>query len=1225
MELVQLHVHSEFSILDGCGKQEDYVKRAVELKCPAVCFTEHGSLRGAHKLHENATAAGIKPLYGIEFYAATDHRKKGLPSEERKAIRSQYKGKIQQNRAIREREKELGIRKRFHVTAIAKTNEGLKNLYRLSSKAWLDGFYIRPRIDLNLLEEYGDGLIILSGCIEGYANQALLADDPAKAVEYVERFYDRWGEDFYLEIMPNQLPAQKKVNLALTRISKRFEIPLVATIDAHYILKSDWQTHEVLLCVNTRRKLSDPNRWRFDCQDFWYQTRSEMAQNFKLHHPGLGMRAVARALDATVEIADKCNAQLELDPFRNLLPEPKVPDEYQGREFKYLVDLCMRGWDFQNIPKRAELIGKELGEYGERLKKELAQIREQNVTRYFLLINELYEWVHSQEIICGPGRGSAGGSLVAYLLKLTDIDPVEHGLLFERFLNPERIDLPDIDCDFEDRRRDEILDYIRERYGELHIAQISTSSRMNGRMCLRDLGRVLEIPLAEVGSLSASIVQRATKDERESQVIEDALLHTGIGRKFASKYPDVLRYARRLEGQTRGVGLHAAGVVVSCDELTDWVPLETRARDNERVKCTAFDMHGVEAQGLMKIDVLGLRTLSVIGDCLKTIKDRHDIDVDLQWIDINDKAVLDNFTALNFSGIFQFDAISAKEVCRGVTFNRFDDITAMVSLDRPGTARSGLAAEFLKRKNDPTRKTTHPVIDRICADTLGVIVYQEHAIKIFTDVAGYSPGAADSLRKKIAKSHGDETIREEKDKFISGALANGFEKKLAEELFNKLSFFGSYVFNKAHATAYGMISYRQMWLKTYYPLEFMWALLANEPDQERIARLIREALRMNIECLQPDVSESGETFKLSGNSIRAGLADIKGIGPAAVKSIVEHQPFKSFADFVERVELRKVHKGVISALVKAGAMSELVPNTKWFLENIEELWKKRTKVDWDVVLEGSKIESSFAGNEETIIAAEVSPLASGRNLVELHSDFLDRLSVEWAADLGGKWSWVWFKGTIAGVRYNQVGKYHVGSELDEDEKKQIGWGSQYASVNIEDESGENRRFIIESGVLDSLRLVLDEGVGTPIVGIALTNKWWKNFRCPMMFDVNVLRRKASNGESWTNIEAALMAPDQLFAGMKRSDLVRKVQRTKDGAVSGDALVVSVRRKHDRNTNEMAFLCLYTRAGVCNAVAFASAWPKVNYVLTPGVLARIYGRVQGDNFFIEKAKLHKKRD
>jgi DNA-directed DNA polymerase III PolC len=1538
--LVHLHVHSEYSILDGCGKQDDFIERARELGCPAVCFTEHGTVRGAYWLHETtALLKDIKPIYGIEFYMAQDHLVTGLQTSELTTIRKEFTNKTAQNKAVRAREKELNIKKRYHTTVLAKNDVGLKNLYLLSTIGWTDGFYVRPRIDLDLLEKHGDGLIILSGCMDGFVSNAIVEGRFGDAMALVERFRDRWGDDFYLEIMPNSLPQQVKINAAMAKISKATGVPLVGTVDCHYILKSDWEVHEVLLCVNTKKKMSDPNRWTFSTKEFWYMSRQEMTEMFHENHPALSHQEVEGAIDQTLLIAEKCTAVMDIDRFRALTPDLKIPKQHVS-EFQWLLHLCLEGWDRRDIAKRATALAKKRGqpldevmtEYAERLSLEMKMIEMKKAVSYFLIIWDLYAWVRSQEIVCGPGRGSAGGSLVSFLIGITDVDPVEHGLIFERFMNPSRIDMPDIDCDFEDRRRQEIVEWLRERWGQEKVSQISTVTRMTGKACLRDLSRVLDVPPGEVDAVVKSIVLRSSGDERASQTIEDAMVEFDVGRSFNAEYPDVLRFAQRLEGQARGLGLHAAGVIVAGDVLTDWAPLETRAHKGKRVTCTAFDMMGAEAQGLMKIDVLGLRTLSVISDALQAIKARTGEDIDLNWIDLNDQKTLDNFTAGHFAGVFQFDTASAEKICEGVTFDRFDDIPAMVALDRPGTARSGLATQYLARKSDPSKRVSiHPLIDKICDDTLGIIVYQEHVIKIFIEVAGFAPGTADSLRKQIAKRWGDEKLGKEREHFVDGAVSRGFPEDLAESIFEQIKFFGclpqdvkiatptghrpigdlregdqvyswtgsemipnqvvgtgrtrkrlvefelddgtvqrcskdhwwlvkstpksdfsiskerdihrgvtkfeltetlrdhpgeeyvktvdlslgmelessyeaksmfkvraegigegtllcplpaglesvsrpseprpregleegaheggpfgdsgasafddwrrqpvldgraglvlqedstapaqgggsvrtlrfipredrtpgsegahgpppkprsddapedqsrspllqvppegtrpradrrhpkivritylneptamadievendphnyvlsnglishnSYGFNKSHATAYGLISYWEMWLKTYYPRELMWGLLANEPDRARMMKLVREARRLGVEVIQPNVSTSGERFTITEGAIQSGLVELKGVGSAAVTSIVANQPYKSFKDFIDRIDLRKCHKGVITALAKSGSLVDLIPNTRWFLENLEEYWDRRKTLNWDKLLEGSRSEPQFSDDDKTMTAAEVSPLAFGKHPIEVHSDFLDGAPVEWVTTEGDDiWDlkWAWVCGTMVELRYNQVGDFHSGKEPSDEEKLRKKWGARYANVNLEDASGVNKRIKVDHDIFTSVREVVDKGAGHPVVALVTVNKRWKSLRVKILLDVVEIRRKAEAGEPWTPLEQALFEPGRLFQGYKKEDLTRKMRRAKSGSrrkLTGVCLIAVVSDKLDKNNNEMGFVTVFGRGGAYETVAFASVWPEVKDELEAGRLVKMTVTVSDSGgYFVESVQ------
>jgi len=819
-----LHVHSEYSILDGLGRQGDYLNRAVEFGHPALAFTEHGSMRGAYKLHENVSNMDPSnrpwPIYGCEFYVCEDRKTRGLQPDEVERIRATNKGRKAIGDALYKRELELGLRQRYHLTVLAKSQEGIANLFRLTSIGWMEGFWKRPRIDLETLERHREGLIVLSGCSGGVVPQLVVDGNIELADKRMEWLVERFGEDLYMEIMPTSYPDQTKVNKAMLRYSRRFNRPLVATCDAHYIRKEHVISHELLLCIRTHDVLSDPNRFRFSTTDFWFRDYAEMMDGFQTYHPYIDRADVRRALATTLEIAEKCQARLIIDRFKALVPSPGLPAKYKGNEFAFITDLCWTGWESRDMFERVKRLAAHRGvpyktlleQYMERLKYELAALKRQNVVSYFLVIWDMYRWAKDDaKIVCGPGRGSAGGCLVSYLLRITDTDPIEHGLLFERFLNPDRIDLPDIDCDFEDERRDEVIQYLRRKYGPDKTAQISTITTLKGKQCIRDISRALEIPFSEVDEVTSSVIERSSGDERASQTIEDSFKDFDVCRKFNERHPEVLQHARILESHARGLGVHAAGIVVSPKPLTEIIPMETRERAGVTEVVTGMEMWGVQGMGLVKIDLLGLRNLTVIKHCLEAIKERHGVEVDLNSLDLNDPKVLANFTAHAYSGVFQFDTPSADKITDGVEFTTFEDVVAMIALDRPGTARSGLAAEYLKRKKDPTRiRTVHPVIDAICADTYGVIVYQEHVIKMFTDVAGFAPGTADSLRKKIAKKFGDAALGKERENFIKGATARGFDSALAAKIMDQITFFGCLSSDTEVSTPNGPIPIRRL-------------------------------------------------------------------------------------------------------------------------------------------------------------------------------------------------------------------------------------------------------------------------------------------------------------------------------------------------------------------------------------------------------------------------------
>jgi DNA polymerase-3 subunit alpha len=1210
---VHLHTHTELSLFDGCGKQADFVKKAKALGCPAIGITEHGSMRGITRQRAACADVGIKPIYGIEFYLCEDHARRGLSPEDEKRVTAGL-SRAERSEAIYQEEVRQGIRDRNHLTVLAKTDEGLKNLFRLSSLAWIRGFYKKPRIDWAALEQHREGLIVLSGCLSGPVAKPVLDGDPKGALEKVEQLHAWFGDDFYLEVMPHRLEKQVKVNKALTQIAGSMGLPLVATQDAHWIGPDDCEAQQALLCIHTRDVLSNPNRFKFETDDFYLQGRAEMEMAFARNHGFMSKDVLRRALDATLEIAEKVTAQLRSDKFAALIPSPGIPDEFQADEFRFLQHLCMEGWERRQIVRRAAQRATHVGrseralehEYLARLKHELRTIRERKVVRYFLVIWDMYEYARAQRIAIGPGRGSAAGSLVAYLLGLTDLDPLEHGLLFERFLAPGRVDLPDLDCDFESRRRDEILAYLRRKYGEDRTAQIATIGTMAGKACLRDLGRVLEIPIREIDEVAATIEARKKGDERVHATIEDAFAEVQVCQQFNERHPKVLQLAKKLEGQARTLGVHAAGVVVSPVPLTDVCPLETRIspgkKKDEPVVVTAVDMHGVAELGLLKIDVLAVRNLDAIDDCKRMVHERHGVEIDFDAIDHNDPVVLQRFTDTDFTGIFQFDTPAARRLCQGVVFEKFEDVTTLVALDRPGTAQSGLAAEFIKRKADPdARVSIHPTVDEACADTLGVIVYQEHVMRILREV-GFTPEETDVLRRKIGKSFGKETLAKERGKFIELALKKGFSRALAEELIDQISCFGGYGFNKSHAASYALTGYRQMWLKVYYPVEYMWSLLCNEPELEEVARLSKQTRRMGIAVRPPDVNTATARWTIDGETIVGALSDLKGVGPAAIESILAARPFKSFVDFARRVDRRRVNRRVVEVLLRAGAMSELVLNQRWTLEHLPELWDLAIKERWPELarrLAASSEEPDWTEAEASAEAAKVSPLSEDRR-IEAQDDFVATLAVEFSRPSEEGF---WDRGhayILGVVRALKVGRDKNGS------------ATQYAYLALEARDGEELRVRLDGDVFECFREVAVVGALVAVhVGISAK---WRSLRGQYLVDLPTMRRKLEAGEALSTFEGMLTHEHHPVAPLSSRDISQQARR--GGVVKVVGLITHVYRKRDKKKREMAFFGLQGFAGYLDCLAFASTWEESQEKIRPGVVVSLELSCDGSSMILE---------
>ncbi|MGW8177329.1 MAG: DNA polymerase III subunit alpha, partial [bacterium] len=879
--------------------------------------------------------------------------------------------------------------------------------------------------------------------------------------------------------------------------------------------------------------------------------------------------------------------------------------------------------------------------YRERLAYELKALHRQKFVPYFTIIHDLYSWARGEDIMVGPGRGSVAGCLIAYLIGLTSVDPIEHGLIFERFINPNRIDMPDIDMDFEDGRRQEVFAYLRRKYGEDKVCQIATIGKLSGKQCLKDVSRVLEVPFAEVNAVTNSIIERSSGDERASQTIHDSFEEFEVCRAFNKRYPAVLEHSDVLEGMAKNLGIHAAGCVASPVPLTDIIPLETRKHDGRDVVVSAGDMYAVAAAGLVKLDVLGLRTLSVLKGAAKAVKERHGVEIDFEssQVDLNDPKVLQGFTDHDYGGVFQYDTPSADKVCSGVSFDSFEDIAAMTALNRPGTSRSGLATRYVDRKKNPEKAKKddfHPAVTKITSDTLGIIVYQEHVIKIFTDVAGFAPGTADSLRKTIAKKIGDETMGKERANFVRGAAEHtGMDEKTAHKIMDAITFFGSYGFNKSHATAYSMIAFWCMWLKTYYPLEFYWSLLKHEPDRIRIQQFAKHAKKRGIGFLPPSVSISKAEFSIDGErkAIRGSLVDIKGVGAKAAEGIMAAQPYTDFMDFLARVDRRKVHRGVVLALARAGALDDILPNPRWLVENIDPFWKMLTKKGEESqlavrqMLKDSETAPQWDDEERQLIASKVSPLAFGKHPMDAYGEFVKSNIQTKLAPMSDEGFFKRFNnrivlvgGIIVEVKLNQIGDFHTGRMPDEDARKRMFWGKRYANVNVEDVGGVQNRIKFDWDIYPDMRPIIELGIGSPVLVMASVNAKFENMKAHFAVDLEGMRRRLRAGEELTIWERIVIGDHPVKHIKAKNKKVAKARWTnayyrqdrKGGPFWG--VVTNVRLKYDKNGQEMAFFGLIGGNGfMIEAVCFHSQWPAVKRVISPGTMLKIQLDRQRDSY------------
>lgn len=914
-DFVHLHNHSEYSLLDGAarltddkGRPSEFLKTIAAMGYPALALTDHGNLFGAVEFYRSCNDVGIKPIVGIEAYVAPGSRF--------------------------DKEHRMG-ESMHHMTLLSYSKAGYDNLLKLSSQAYLEGFHYKPRIDKEILSKHADGLIALSGCLKGEIPSAIRAGNEEAAVKMVDEYKTIFGRDrFFIELMDHGLEAQKSVNPKLVALAKKTGTPVVATNDCHYFKRDDYLAHDVLLCIGTGKKLTDEKRLKYGSAEFFYKPPEDMLERFA---------EIPQALHSTLDIASRCELKIDFDNL--LLPRYEVPVGESPES--YLKKLCLEG-----LKKKK---GHLSDTYRQRLDVELSVINRMNFAPYFLIVWDFIRYARENGIPVGPGRGSGAGSLVAYALAITSIDPIENGLLFERFLNPDRRSMPDLDIDFSDEGRDRVIEYVKQKYGASCVAQIITFGSMLARGVVRDVGRVLEMPLPEVDRI-ANLIPRElgiTIDAAMSSVPELKQLYTSN--------PDVKKLidlAKRLEGLKRHTGVHAAGTVIAAGDITAYVPL---CKNNHDIVTTQFDGDMLGKLGLLKVDFLGLRTLTVIRQAEEMIRGRHQSDFHVENIPLDNKATYDLLARADASGIFQLESSGMRDLLRKLKPSSLSDITALISLYRPGPMGSGMLDEYVARKTDPSKiKYDHPLMKSIVEETYGIIVYQEQVMRIAQVLAGFTPGQADGLRKAMGKKIKEE-LEKQRGNFTEGCAKNDISKKLANTIFDLLVHFGGYGFNKSHASAYGLVSYQTAYLKANYPVEYMAALCSNEigrstmaskETESKLVRYLGDCKDMGIEVLPPDIQKSGAVFLVespvgaSHPQIRFGLLAIKNVGEGAVESIIQTRgqkgPFDSLDDFCCRVDTRLTNRKVVESLIKAGAFdrvySSLAPNQSRprLLEKVEE-------------------------------------------------------------------------------------------------------------------------------------------------------------------------------------------------------------------------------------------------------------------------------------------------
>ncbi len=894
---VHLHTHSDYSLLDGACSISQLINQAYKLDMPALALTDHGNLFGAIDFYQKARKRKLKPLIGCEVYVAPTSRFK------KKRIGGQPTA--------------------YHLTLLVKNKRGYENLMELITGGYLDGFYYHPRVDKEFLSQKGEGLIALSGCAKGEIPFLLSHNEVDKAKEICQFYKNLYGDDFYLEVQDVGLEFQKKINSSLVNLSQEFSIPLVATNDVHYLNKEDAQAQDVLLCIQTGKTLDDTNRLKFSSSELYFRSSQEMEKIFS-HFP--------QAISNAELISKKCNLELELG--RIHLPVYRAPDGHNLDE--YLRKLCQERLPhcYPTASTSAE----------QRLETELNIISEAGYTGYFLIVWDFISYAKKNKILIGPGRGSVTGSIVAYLLGITNIDPLAYGLLFERFLNPERTAMPDIDIDIQDERRNEVINYVREKYGKENVAQIITFGTMAARAAIRDVGRVLGIPYSRVDRI-AKLIPFNTELKiaiEESSELKEILKEDG-------KIKTLFEIAQSIEGFTRHASTHAAGVVIAPDKLTYYTPLY---RTNKNEITTQYEMHSIEAIGLLKMDFLGLKTLNVIGDALQIIKKNKGKEVDLDRISREDKKAYELLSQAETLGVFQVESRGMQDLIKKIHPERFEDLIAVLALYRPGPLHSRMMDDFIDRKKGRSKiEYLHPQLAPILKETYGVILYQEQVMRIANVLADFSLGEADILRRAMGKKK-RQLMDEQKDKFIEGAKKKGISSSMATRIFELMAHFAGYGFNKSHSTGYALISYQTAYLKANYPLEFMVALLTSEIENtDKLALYTNECKRMDIKILPPDINHSLANFMVEKNKLRFALGAIKNVGKAAISSILSVREkeghFRSIFDFYRRVNPKTVNKRTIESLIKGGAFDCLEGSRAQNLAVIDQAAEKAAQIQQD--------------------------------------------------------------------------------------------------------------------------------------------------------------------------------------------------------------------------------------------------------------------------------------
>lgn len=918
---VHLHLHTQYSLLDGAIRLKDLIKRAQEFGVPAIAQTDHGNMFGAIDFYMQCKSAGIKPILGSEIYFTPGSRFE--------------KGALKKQKVVGSQDEEESRHQIHHLILLCKNEKGYENLCKLLSKAYMEGFYYKPRADYELLREFKEGLICTTACLKGEVGYNFFSEQDDRAIKAVEKLSDLFGEDFYLEIQENGIPEQKIVNEKVIKIAREKNIKLVATNDCHYLTREDAAAQEVLLCVQTGKTLNDESRMKLTTNEFFYKSPAEMREAF--HY-------APDACDNTLLIADQCNVKFNWkDSNGNQiyhLPDypietDETPADYFARHCREGLEKRFEGPHFVKLKQDPKWETEIKPKYLARLEEEVAMIIKMGFPGYFLIVSDFIRWAKSNGCPVGPGRGSGAGSIAAYALEITNVDPIPFNLLFERFINPERISMPDFDVDFCQDNRYRVIEYVTQKYGDERVGQIITFGKLQAKAVIKDVSRVFGLTFGEADVISKLIPEELKMTIDKALELEPKLTEL---MEQDPRVKQVINISKRLEGLLRHASIHAAGVIITNKPLVTYCPL-FKGREGEKV--IQFDKDFAEKIGLVKFDFLGLKTLTVIENAVKFIRRDKDPLFDIEAIDLEDKNVYDFISLGETTGVFQLESSGMIDLCKRIAPGSIDDISAINALYRPGPLESGMVDEFIEIKHG--RKATQypfPTLEAVLKDTYGVIIYQEQVMNVARIVAGYTLGQADMLRRAMGKKKADE-MAHHRQIFLKGAEERGYDVQKANDLFDKMEKFAEYGFNKSHAVAYSVISYQTAFLKKYFPAEFFAALLSSElGNMDKVTQYIADAKHFDIEVLPVSVNESLWHFNVVGENIRFGMGAVKNVGEGAVNEMIrertENGPFKGFLDFCERINLKLINTRVFESLIKVGAFDEIEKmNRKTLLENLE--------------------------------------------------------------------------------------------------------------------------------------------------------------------------------------------------------------------------------------------------------------------------------------------------